>query len=379
MTKSIKFILLSIIALSACKQADNNRVASGTYNIDLNSYVNSTPIDLNDYIDSMFVVSFETNDNSLIEFIHDCIITDNRIFILDEMFGDSPIKIYDREGHYINSIVKGQGPSEIQRYKCFDFDKEKNQLIVSDEKGIMLFDIDGNFIGEKNVDFSYSFMRSFGDEYIFQCTDIMTNLSKDSTLNKRFIITDKEINIKKTFTNAPTDRIIIMDAASSLCKHKDGILATTFNGDTIYEYDGQNFTNKYSVDFPQKAPSDISGEDMLKSVLKEGKYTLITYCVNSSHIYIDLNSFNNFQKKTSIGAFIFDQKSNKIFNINDQKYKLQNPYIRYEDFFVTSLSFEDNIDEKIDRSKLSAEDNAILDNLVEDSNPVLVFYRFKQL
>ena len=107
-------------------------------------------VPLSEIAESVNKIELETSEQSILNIR----IRDFDIEILDQYYlikdggGSRTIKVFDQQGRYVREIGKlGPGPEEFTRTsKPFVVNKEKGEIIIPTNVGIMVYDINNNFI-----------------------------------------------------------------------------------------------------------------------------------------------------------------------------------------------------------------------------------------
>ena len=119
------------------------------------------------FVDSISYIALEDKDECLIGRVSDVIITNEHLFVLD---GKQQIVWgFDRDGKYQFNINKrGNGPGEYMRLVQFEYDKERNELLLLDgwSKSILHYTVDGKFVKSEALDIYCSDFKIVDDGYI---------------------------------------------------------------------------------------------------------------------------------------------------------------------------------------------------------------------
>lgn len=126
-------------------------------------------LSLFDSLDFRFI-PLETNQNCLIGDVNHVEVFDNRIFVHDLYFSKS-IFVFDMNGHFITQIGSiGEGPECFIRPYGFEIDKKNRNIIVndSDRRRLVFYDLDNyEFVMHKENPFSYTDLFAFNDRLYF--------------------------------------------------------------------------------------------------------------------------------------------------------------------------------------------------------------------
>src|SRR5690606_32553013 len=101
-------------------------------------------------IDSIWWVPLETTENSTFGVVQQVEFYDGKIFILDNIMA-SGLFVFDSLGKHLYTIdTHGKGPGEFYQPTSFTINREKNEIVISDDwQGKLLsYDLTGNFLKE---------------------------------------------------------------------------------------------------------------------------------------------------------------------------------------------------------------------------------------
>ncbi len=161
MEKAIILLCLILFALNSCKDNRNN---SQKMNEKIDTYlfskevINKGPqmINLSDIYSEITGFSLDLNGGP-IGHVSKVLIFDDILFVFDSHYAKK-IFAYDlrNEGKFMYSIgAKGKGPGEFIHLTDFTIDKKNHQILAIDwtQKRITYFDLHGNYIKSKTLDF----------------------------------------------------------------------------------------------------------------------------------------------------------------------------------------------------------------------------------
>ena len=108
---SLLLFLLSFIVFS-CDNATTNFTTTvygsdTIQHIDLNPYLPNAEFEVEDILDSIKIVCFETKDESILSQVIGMVITEDRIFVYD-LYQMGSIAIFDNNGKFIKRLVRGR-------------------------------------------------------------------------------------------------------------------------------------------------------------------------------------------------------------------------------------------------------------------------------
>ena len=166
----MKSILLLIITLLGCssnmKQEPISK--SGIPVINLSEDVSTVPsLLLSESAEKLEIVSLEMTDQSMLGEIRRIQVTDHNIWI--DHGREFYIYRFSRTGKFLNKIGSiGQGPGEYTTYSTFLVDEDKKEVyIIANTNGVLAYDFEGNF-KRKIVDIQtiLQLFSSVYDQYI---------------------------------------------------------------------------------------------------------------------------------------------------------------------------------------------------------------------
>ena len=144
----MKSILLLIITLLGCssnmKQEPISK--SGIPVINLSEDVSTVPsLLLSESAEKLEIVSLEMTDQSMLGEIRRIQVTDHNIWI--DHGREFYIYRFSRTGKFLNKIGSiGQGPGEYTTYSTFLVDEDKKEVyIIANTNGVLAYDFEGNF------------------------------------------------------------------------------------------------------------------------------------------------------------------------------------------------------------------------------------------
>jgi len=177
------FIGLLAIGMMACNQPQETSLKVVEVDVNSSDYRKEEAV----FQDFDFV-KLETVSDALLSDVSKVLMGDNRIYVLPVM--DPRVFIFDKEGKYINSLKKGQGPGEVRF--VYDMDLHDGNLYVYDSyRTIRKFDKDGNYLEDVYTQDDYNLLMKIGDNQILlfdpyfnaRQEHLLTVVGKDTTLH----------------------------------------------------------------------------------------------------------------------------------------------------------------------------------------------------
>ena len=430
-------LLLLIITLLGCSSNKKQEPISksGVPVINLSEDVSTVPsLLLSESAEKLEIVSLEMTDQSMLGEIRRIQVTDHNIWI--DHGREFYIYRFSRSGKFLNKIGSiGQGPGEYTTYSTFLVDEDKKEVyIIANTNGVLAYDFEGNF-KRKIVDIQtiLQLFSSVYDQYILnnqkffatQNFGLYRPIDKDSLWS--FVSLGDDFQKKKYFKNPAhvgKEELIIANRANMdrMVNYWREYLTSmdTYNGqltlkypdtDTIYCYDDATnqllpqyaiFTDEEKGDYEathlwfkdRKAfdyfsiKSYYPTKDFIYLVGSKGE-EVYTYCYNKKDGSVRLQKRQSTITECDVPWFSFPLRQMK------RDFVLDND-LGGGDFTVDSrssgkywidvLDSSDNenwidIDQiksstVIDESK-KKELIQVLENVTEDSNPILLIATLK--
>ena len=430
-------LLLLIITLLGCSSNKKQEPISksGVPVINLSEDVSTVPsLLLSESAEKLEIVSLEMTDQSMLGEIRRIQVTDHNIWI--DHGREFYIYRFSRSGKFLNKIGSiGQGPGEYTTYSTFLVDEDKKEVyIIANTNGVLAYDFEGNF-KRKIVDIQMilQLFASPYDQYILnnqkffatQNFGLYRPIDKDSLWS--FVSLGDDFQKKKYFKNpahvgkeeqiianrANMDRMVNywMEYLTSVDTYNGQLTLKYPDTDTIYCYDDATnqllpqyaiFTDEEKGDYEathlwfkdRKAfdyfsiKSYYPTKDFIYLVGSKGE-EVYTYCYNKKDGSVRLQKRQSAITERDVPWFSFPLRQMK------RDFVLDND-LGGGDFTVDSRSsgkywidiLEPSSDENwidIDQIKSSTvideskkkELIQVLENVTEDSNPILLIATLK--
>ena len=430
-------LLLLIITLLGCSSNKKQEPISksGVPVINLSEDVSTVPsLLLSESAEKLEIVSLEMTDQSMLGEIRRIQVTDHNIWI--DHGREFYIYRFSRTGKFLNKIGSiGQGPGEYTTYSTFLVDEDKKEVyIIANTNGVLAYDFEGNF-KRKIVDIQMilQLFSSPYDQYILnnqkffatQNFGLYRPIDKDSLWS--FVSLGDDFQKKKYFKNpahvgkeeqiianrANMDRMVNywMEYLTSVDTYNGQLTLKYPDTDTIYCYDDATnqllpqyaiFTDEEKGDYEathlwfkdRKAfdyfsiKSYYPTKDFIYLVGSKGE-EVYTYCYNKKDGSVRLQKRQSAITERDVPWFSFPLRQMK------RDFVLDND-LGGGDFTVDSRSsgkywidiLEPGGDENwidIDQIKSSTvideskkkELIQVLENVTEDSNPILLIATLK--
>lgn len=354
--------------------------------INLNPYLKKQSFDFGTKVKEVRLIPLETTDESLLGNIYKVIATDSINYIFDDFKGGG-IVLFDKDGKFIKRISNGDGPGELFRLGDIAYDKEHNELIVYQHPFFLFYTSKGGFIRQERLPFGFYNFIVTSEGYIFKTIDGLGNEHLDSKKDNTLLVTDKKFKLK--YAGLPTSPTNINYGGYSYLYSNDNMNQISQNyTDTIYHYlsDSNELKALYIMDYNEKKlPEQYlegDGKNFRKILSQNDYYYYIGEYLEtkSHHVFFLRNDYIGLQ------TIIYRDKvtgnliggTNADFNINEIP-AIGFPKATFGEYFI-SIHLPNKDDHFLSKSSIiTDEDKRKMKKLKEDDNPILVFYRLKNI
>lgn len=372
-----KFILLFfLISLVACSKSDRNSCLN--VRIDIKEKLSEKisirdickSIDLIPLGDSIFLSNGRySNPGSLV-------VSDSSIYILDSK--TASINIYDRSGHMIKSMDKtGRGPGEYLMACQLAINKFNGFLEILNPMGsIMRYSLDPSNIFESKIDFDDKLKAVHDFEPIGNNNYMLYSFGKG---NKFYTYDYAKHKLKKFSFDLPYWLFVFNSVSKPLVWIGDKLcFYRSFDG-MLYEVNTthMSFTPLIMWDFRDK---NIKMDNLVPD--KDAHYYSDYLRRNSENIaapfiflgYGDQKIISNFVFDLTVYTLIYDIESKEVivFDKTVEGVKILPTQVCGNHIYM--LVEPDYIWDYIWPELMDTEDRALLDNLPQDSNTLLIDY-----
>ena len=300
------------------------------------------------FVDSISYIPLETTDDCLIGSIHDIIISDSIIFVLN---GErNCVFFFNRKGKFLRKIDReGPGPGEYTVINQISYNENKKRLSIASNK-ILEFNSDGSFIREFNTPFYASdlFLLDNGN-YLF------SNLKLTGKTKELVVLADSLGKIKRTVYTKNPKYSIRSTNSRELMDIEDGIhFISPQIENIIYIYKDDSLTKSTEFCILPEIPSKFYQSEIAPPFLNENYYRSV-YRESSNWI-------NLIYCTLEIPRTVLYNKRTKQFIIGE--------------------NFKNDMDDKEHIFFLSESKGNVFTNYVkpenEDDNPVIQILHLKQ-
>ena len=344
------------------------------------SFGNLRNMSISQVINDFELIPLETTDESLIGYIDKIEFFDDKIYILDSHYA-SCIFIFSKEGRFLSKLSrKGRGPGEFIYPMSVAIDQRGAILVLDANLGKLLkYNIsDLSFIEEVPLPAVPPLMSFAIDEesdwyYFFK----PTNRNTPGDLH-HFIISDNMGNIISKDVSKPYSGGFLYGGHSLFHKFGGNIYGFTHYSNKIYEFNKDVITLKYTLKFGEYA---FPEEDFFKQFVNHNGRSEFYKEVDGDHSkwikFMYVSQSNDFlvasyQSIRNYYLGVFDKNTNKSINVRLSDlvddiglgFALPHPIMNHGDYFVGRVN--------------GADAKTMIENVDDDSNPVLMLYTLKK-
>ncbi|OJV31775.1 MAG: hypothetical protein BGO29_01270 [Bacteroidales bacterium 36-12] len=336
---------------------------------------------LMDNVDKYRFVKLKTTDNCLIREIEKIDFDDDKMFIRDR---NNKVFVFDNKGVFLNEIGHvGSGPDEQLGIYDFFLDRKMKQINIFDmlKSTIYFYTYTGELIDSKKLD--NNLFKDFSVIDIANDNNLILTLynSSVSLFNFRVVNGNDYKKIIDCIPYVAVGEEPIAFYLSKTARSREDLYLSAFISDTIYKYD--NYQNT-----------------ILPAIVFEGEYEPLTkedVADKSFELAMEVNAIAKL-KKRSVGIrnlyatneylhFLFEMKG-KVYRLFWNLERQTGSYYRYvcestianffsyvigatDDAFVCAIPAYEAI-----RHNWNENQNAksVVDNTLEDDNPIIAFY-----
>ena len=359
-------VLFLILAFTACK--DNRQSVEQSGNIHNCAWTFEEKKSVGLFIDSVEYVTLETHDEGLFKAIDKFLVKNGRYYIFD-CFAQNQVLVFNLEGRFLFRVGrKGRAPGEYWRIRNFTVDDQYIYLITNEMNTIMIYDMEGKFVKQKEIPFIAFDMAAFRNgDFIFswhqnEGASINTGLNKVTITNPEFSVKRQLFPLDKNDCIDLSQRSYFVDTDSMLIYH-------SLFSDTVYVFDKKQpeLIDRYVFDFG-KNRIPVSKR---KTYEEDWNYRYLTNTPILINRYL-VGRYCNFEKDH---VYLYDIKERKAYsNTEGAKYTLFPP-LGEENGSIISVMTEGVYEYQVKRGMQRAPE--AIEESLENGDYVLVKYKLK--
>ncbi len=260
-------------------------------------------------------IALETSEEFLVGSIDRIEILENKIYILDRQ--SNSVYIFAIDGKILKVIKDiGRGPTEYLQLSTMYICNENKYIMLycSQFKKILYYDLEGNFLGIKNI---FLWVKDFS---MFPTGEFSYYIDRAYNNSEMLLITDDKKNypIKKGISGnkVVNDKINVFSNCSYIKNYKDKKQIMPVFRDTLYEFTIDSLYAKYALNFgrkklPQEYLVNSDSYDNLNNNLKKNGEELL-YSLGD---FFETDDFVGFSLQSSLFHYslLFCKQSGNTF------------------------------------------------------------------
>ena len=361
--------------------------------LNLDQLFESKTYTISDLIDTVKVISLETNSESILSNVQVLKMSDNNSVILDN-YQNGSVAIFDKNGKFVCRLRQGNGPGEINGVYSFDVDEQFIYTLQIEK--INKYSLTGDFIESYPIyemhNTLFDCLQNVDDGFLLSINPCESKSGKFEVLH-----TDKEFNKKRQFVFG--HHFHGYSTQDVFRSNNDNVFFFPPLCNTIYKFDGNSFSPLYTLNYPKYENTFETNPDCNSLGLEfqqkhciQGKF-FAEGRMYQTQDYLYLTFFDGYgglfrmYLNTKIGKFRCGYMPSKedapIWTISF------NHFVRCADnnYFVTMLSPDayvsaegNHLEESVSiLQHISDEDKKKILNAKEDDNPLIIMYKLKSI
>ena len=343
--------------------------------IDMNNVVGTGRIEENELFESIELVPLETKKASVFQGIIQIELCNDRFFIKDE---NNDVFIFNKDGHFITKLSRGQGPGEVYRVGAITWDENNQQLIVCQNDILNFYDKNGKFVKQQKCPLLFGEFFSTNERYLFY-EDRNVNHHLGDGAKCAFFISDKNFKImSKGIEAIPSQFDYVRTMKMVLPYNSNMYLVSQFFNDTIFEINSKSnvIAAKYILDYHKKK---TTLQDYVEQKNNDKFYNISTVFENSKS-----QLFQFWSRKNGLCFVLRDKMTGNMMGgtelfvdetiVPECLFHTRNIY---NDFFVSYTDAYKGM--HYASPSVSTTSNQKVSKLDEEDNPVIILYKFKQI
>jgi len=407
MMKSVGcIIVVASIFVSLSCSPNNGKEVKDLRIIDVAGGVGKSRLgNLSEIADTIEYIPLETTKESLVDRIFlDLIFYENGVLYLSQKNGT--IKIFDKQGSYINSINrKGRGPQEYEQLVVIDIDESTGNICVRGYRKILEYSRSGQFIrritfpdGDDSKGIYLFLLKKLGDFYIMTST-----INKQSVYSAFIMDSTSRVIMKLNYPQEEVDFVQTLSRSFSIIdpdifKYDGSVRLINGNNEYVLSINKNlsidtafiiNYGKYKTVDESAREPNSPFLSRFL-GVFESNSYLFMQFHVGSltdkparkltarGKIYIYPHSCSIFNKKNGEFIFLDQPEINHLGFVEDLEGgpAIWPKYISADNYMISYIPAHEFI-AHAESNKVSDKFKQIASKLKETDNPVLVLVKLR--
>lgn len=366
-----------LLAIIACNSTEQNKVST-TNNIDEFQTYRIDPLtkatNIFDHIESIEVLGLEETPESLLGFVGEMALTQDKIIFKNG--NQHELLIYTKDGAFLNKLsLQGDGPEEYREISSFWINDNAITIHDRGNSKIITFDFNGKFLTQSKLPDTYLNVHGYEDSYV---ADISDRVVQDSL---RFNLMFPAENAYSIPINEVKNGVLWL--LTPFSTYGNDLLYKNSFGDTLFKIKDNSTTPLLSVDFGDKWL--WKDKELYNSFQKQRQAMSPDGMVNMYMPIISPDQFLFTTVKRTNGLFLV-QRSSGVYKRFDLKKSGQEKYFLQakmweNDKAVFSLSSSQIADllSEVGPDKTNIMGTNSLAQIEASENPVLLWIKFKTL
>ena len=341
-------------------------------------------------IEEAYYVPLETTDESLFAYNRKTVVYKDRIYVLDDVLARA-VLIFDMNGKFLRKIGKqGGAPNEFSLLFGMAVDEKNDRLVLFDQakKKLLHFTLEGDYVKTTDINFNFS-----GQMEILPSGNMVAAVSK-SCMNVhlgelddyRIFQSDSLGNIVKAGFKRDDNKKLKIIYEGMFRSGEDIVYQPPFLN-TLYTIGDDAISERYVVEYKDYPPIDQEEFLELPNMNRMREFEQKTVFLfgsalaeTPSHLYFSTMAKHRFFYT------IYDKHAKKQLSFRNLIFRsgliiALDPMYSYGDYFIGQATSEQIIAMreflKREGRPVPPQYQELFNNIHEDDNPVLVFFKLK--
>ena len=340
-------------------------------------------------IEEAYYVPLETTDESLFAYNRKTIVYKDHIYVLDDVLARA-VLIFDMSGKFLRKIGKqGGAPNEFALLLGMTIDEKNDRLVLFDQrkKKLMHFTLDGDYVKTTNLSFDFSGQMEYlpSGNMMAATNKSFRNVHLGKLDDYRVLESDSLGNIVKAgFKRDDNKNLMVM--YERLFKSGNDIVYYSSFINKLYTIKNDTIAERFVMEYKDYQPADLKEFQEIPNMSRMYKYMKRNAYVapgalaeNTTHLYFATEGKDHFYT-------IYDKRAKKQLSFRNYSFNLRlimapAPMYSYGDYFIGQATAEQIIAMREFMKKegrpVPPQYQELFNNIREDDNPVLVFFKLK--
>lgn len=334
------------------------------------------------YFSDCNIIALESTDESLVSNINSVMYSKEFIAIFDLQI--EQLVLFNHRGEFIRRINrKGRGPQEYISISCVAIDESNRRFIIYDDmtERLIFYSYDGLYLGEQKHELLI-------DEMIVRDGNLYVTYHHTSKNHQDWCgvipLDGKSSTASVVLPFTTTQKTNYGMGGATVSINADGVLVTQRFDNTIYEIKNSTLTPKYTLDFGEyniKKILEATNETQLSRMLSDYVYAIVNmvetdnylaFTTNQGHPIIYDKHSRNVQVCATLRIPGMPISTSAIDPINNGYNKIMSVYDVSQLLKIKDL-IKRHPEIKLENEKIKN----IIDNIDENSNPIIIIYTLK--